>query len=146
MAHFVRQSHSLQWERPYNERLVAIPQRSIDADIDTSRVPSHFDQTLDRHRSLAHGGIDEGNGMGLAAAGLMSARKNGDQSLSFLARATAAAPDRTDLLWLRAMRCAQFSPCDPTIDGCRLRSQPSSVTLGRLLLLNPPPELNAHSK
>jgi hypothetical protein len=41
----------------------------------------------------------------LAAAGLMGAAKNSDQSLRLLARATAAAPERPELLWLHAMRC-----------------------------------------
>jgi hypothetical protein len=57
----------------------------------------------------------------LAAAGLISIGKSSDQSLPFLARATAAAPDRADLNWLRAMRCAQFPPCDPAPVERRLR-------------------------
>jgi hypothetical protein len=57
----------------------------------------------------------------LAAAGLMSVSKNTDQSLAFLARATVAAPDRADLLWLQAMECAEFPPCDPVPSERRLR-------------------------
>lgn len=57
----------------------------------------------------------------LAAVGLMSIGKYTDQSLSFLARATAAAPDRTDLLWLQAMRCSELPSCDPTLIEHRLR-------------------------
>jgi hypothetical protein len=57
----------------------------------------------------------------LAAAGLMSVGKNTEQSLSYLARATAAAPQRVDLVWLQAMRCAQFPPCDPIPMERRLR-------------------------
>src|SRR5450631_3277749 len=57
----------------------------------------------------------------LAAAGLLSVGNNSDRSLPFLARATAAAPDRADLHWLRAMRCAQFPPCDPAPIERRLR-------------------------
>ena len=53
----------------------------------------------------------------LAAAGLMSL----DQSLQFLARATAAAPDRPDLLWLQVARCAQLPACDPVPLEQRLR-------------------------
>jgi hypothetical protein len=53
----------------------------------------------------------------LAAAGLMS----DEQSLTFLARATAAAPDRPDLLWLQAMRCTRFPACDPAPAERRLR-------------------------
>jgi hypothetical protein len=49
----------------------------------------------------------------LAAAGIMSINRNSDQSLSLLARATTAAPDRADLVWLQALRCAQLSSCDP---------------------------------
>ncbi|HEY6621560.1 MAG TPA: hypothetical protein VIY68_18600 [Steroidobacteraceae bacterium] len=56
----------------------------------------------------------------LAAAGLMSG-KSREQSLVFLSRATAAAPDRPDLLWLQAMRCAQSSPCDSVPLERRLR-------------------------
>jgi hypothetical protein len=57
----------------------------------------------------------------LAAAGLMSVGNGNDQSLPLLARATAAAPERADLLWLRAMRCAQFPPCNPAPIEQRLR-------------------------
>jgi hypothetical protein len=49
----------------------------------------------------------------LGAAGLMSIGKHTDQSLRFLALATAAAPDRADLLWLQAMRCSELPSCDP---------------------------------
>jgi hypothetical protein len=57
----------------------------------------------------------------LAAAGLMSIGSHGAQSLRFLALATAAAPDRADLLWLQAMRCSGLPPCDPTPIEQRLR-------------------------
>jgi hypothetical protein len=57
----------------------------------------------------------------LAAAGLMSVGKNREESLSFLARATAAAPDRADLVWLQATRCAQLPPCDSASIERRLR-------------------------
>jgi hypothetical protein len=57
----------------------------------------------------------------LAAAGLMSIGNHSDQSLRFLALATAAAPDRADLLWLQAMRCAQLPPCNPAPIERRLR-------------------------
>ena len=50
----------------------------------------------------------------LAAAGIMSIGRNNSQSLSLLIRATAAAPDRADLLWLQSLRCAQLSSCDPS--------------------------------
>jgi hypothetical protein len=57
----------------------------------------------------------------LAAAGVMSIGKRSEQSLSLLARATAAAPDRADLFWLRALRCDQLPPCDPDPVEQRLR-------------------------
>lgn len=56
----------------------------------------------------------------LAAAGLMSG-KNTKQSLDFLGRATGAEPNRADLVWLRALRCAQLPPCDPKPIEHRLR-------------------------
>jgi hypothetical protein len=56
----------------------------------------------------------------LAAAGLLSG-KNSEQSSLLFARATAAAPDRPDLVWLQAMRCTQLAPCDPTPIEQRLR-------------------------
>jgi hypothetical protein len=57
----------------------------------------------------------------LSAAGLMSVGKDSDQSLAFLGRATAVAPDRADLVWLQATRCAQLPPCDPAPFEQRLR-------------------------
>jgi hypothetical protein len=57
----------------------------------------------------------------LAAAGILSIGNDRDRSLTLLARATAAAPDRPDLLWLRAMRCTQFPACDPVPIERRLR-------------------------
>jgi hypothetical protein len=57
----------------------------------------------------------------LAAAGLMSAGKQSDQALLLLARATAAAPQRADLVWLHAHRCRQLPPCDPEPIERRLR-------------------------
>lgn len=57
----------------------------------------------------------------LAAAGLLSTWENSGQSLGLLARATAAAPDRPDLLWLQAMRCSELPSCDPAPIERRLR-------------------------
>lgn len=48
----------------------------------------------------------------LAAAGLMTGRRDAE-SLSLLARAAAAAPDRADLVWLQVARCAKLPSCDP---------------------------------
>jgi hypothetical protein len=49
----------------------------------------------------------------LAAAGLLSPSIHRDDSLALIARATAAAPERPDLLWLRAQVCHDATPCDP---------------------------------
>jgi hypothetical protein len=57
----------------------------------------------------------------LAAAGLMSFGKHTDQSLPLLARATATAPERPDLVWLQAQRCSQSPPCDAGPIEHRLR-------------------------
>jgi hypothetical protein len=57
----------------------------------------------------------------LAAAGLMSVGKHSDESLSLLARAVAAAPDRPDLVWLQTQRCSELPPCDPNPFEHRLR-------------------------
>jgi hypothetical protein len=57
----------------------------------------------------------------LAAVGIMNIGKHSDESLSLLARAVAAAPDRADLLWLQAMRCSELPPCNPTPIEQRLR-------------------------
>jgi hypothetical protein len=57
----------------------------------------------------------------LAAAGVMSTDNHGEQTLSLLVRATAAAPDRADLVWLQALRCAQLPACDPLPIERRLR-------------------------
>jgi hypothetical protein len=56
----------------------------------------------------------------LAAAGLMRGKRN-DQALLLLARATAAAPQRADLVWLQAQRCDQLPPCNPEPIERRLR-------------------------
>ena len=57
----------------------------------------------------------------LAAAGLLNLAKHNDQSLSLIARATAAAPERADLAWLLAQVCRQLAPCDPEPVERRLR-------------------------
>jgi hypothetical protein len=54
----------------------------------------------------------------LAAAGLLSM---GNQAQALLTRAVDAAPDRPDLIWLQAQRCAQLPPCDPLPIERRLR-------------------------
>jgi hypothetical protein len=56
----------------------------------------------------------------LAAAALLSGKDN-DLSVLLLARATAAAPDRPDLLWLQAMRCTEVPACEPAPLEQRLR-------------------------
>jgi hypothetical protein len=57
----------------------------------------------------------------LAAAGLLSLDKHRDQSVSLLGRATAAAPERADLVWLQSQVCLKVSPCDPEPMERRLR-------------------------
>jgi hypothetical protein len=57
----------------------------------------------------------------LAAAGLMSIDRDSGQSLSLLARAATAAPNRADLVWLQALRCSQLPSCDPAPIEHRLR-------------------------
>jgi hypothetical protein len=56
----------------------------------------------------------------LAAAGLLTG-KGSAESLSLLARAVAAAPNRADLVWLQVARCAQLPSCDPVPFEQRLR-------------------------
>jgi hypothetical protein len=56
----------------------------------------------------------------LAAAGLMTG-KGSAESLSLLARAAAASPDRADLVWLQVARCAQLPSRDPVPLEQRLR-------------------------
>lgn len=57
----------------------------------------------------------------LAAAGMMSIGIHTTDGLSLMARAVAASPDRADLIWLQALRCAQLPPCDPAPIENRLR-------------------------
>jgi len=50
----------------------------------------------------------------LAAAGLLlSLGNHGDEPLALLARATGAAPDRPDLVWLQVQMCLRLPPCQP---------------------------------
>jgi hypothetical protein len=65
----------------------------------------------------------------LAAAAILSTGNDNDRSSSLLARAITAAPNRPDLLWLQAMRCAQLPPCNPAPIERRLRElDPSNGT------------------
>jgi hypothetical protein len=57
----------------------------------------------------------------LAAAGIMSIGSRRDDALPLLVRAVAASPDRADLAWLQALRCAQVASCDPALIERRLR-------------------------
>lgn len=57
----------------------------------------------------------------LAALGIMSIGKHSEDAQRFMARAVAASPDRADLVWLQALRCAQLPPCDPLPIEQRLR-------------------------
>jgi hypothetical protein len=57
----------------------------------------------------------------LAAAGVLLALRNKPQALVLLARASAAAPERPELLWLRAHLCEEEPSCNPQADEDRLR-------------------------
>ena len=57
----------------------------------------------------------------LAAAGLLSLTSLRHDPLDLLARATAAAPDRADLLWLNVRACLETPECDPQPIERRLR-------------------------
>jgi hypothetical protein len=49
----------------------------------------------------------------LAAAGLLSLPSHRDESLSLIARALEAAPERPDLVWLQAQVCGESPSCNP---------------------------------
>jgi hypothetical protein len=66
----------------------------------------------------------------LAAAGLLSLDEHRDQSVSLIARATAAAPERADLLWLQSQVCLKVAPCDPEPFERRLRDLDPSNGVG----------------
>ena len=68
----------------------------------------------------------------LAAAGLLSVGKQRDKSLSLIARATAAAPERADLAWLEVQVCNEIAPCDPDPVERRLRELDPSNGAGWL--------------
>jgi len=57
----------------------------------------------------------------LAAAGLLNLSIHRDDSLALIDRATAAAPERRDLVWLRAQICQEVTLCDPEPIERRLR-------------------------
>jgi hypothetical protein len=60
----------------------------------------------------------------LAAAGLLresNGRNDRNDSMALIARATAAAPERPDLVWLQAQDCEETSLCDPEPIERRLR-------------------------
>ena len=58
----------------------------------------------------------------LAAAGLLSSVKDRDRSLRLIEKATAAAPDRPDLVWLQIQSCQAVPACNPQPMEERLRS------------------------
>jgi hypothetical protein len=53
------------------------------------------------------------NADSLAAAGLLNLSGRPDDSLALIGRATAAAPERPDLVWLQAQVCREVTSCDP---------------------------------
>ena len=75
----------------------------------------------------------------LAAAGLLlSLGDHGDQSLTWLARATAAAPARPDLAWLQIQICLRLPPCQADPLSERLRKLDPANGAGWLGLLGRP--------
>src|SRR6267378_1385580 len=58
----------------------------------------------------------------LAAAGLLSLGTVRDQSMPLLTRATQAAPERPELVWLQAQACQRLPSCDPEPMERRLRA------------------------
>jgi hypothetical protein len=58
----------------------------------------------------------------LAAAGLLGSGKDRDLSLRLIEKASAAAPDRPDLVWLQIQFCQAVPTCDPQPMEERLRS------------------------
>jgi len=62
----------------------------------------------------------------LAAAGLLNLAKHPDVSLSLIERATAAGPERPDLIWLRIQICQKAPPCDPEPVERQLRTLDAS--------------------
>ena len=58
----------------------------------------------------------------LAAAGLLSLTSLRHDPLELTARASAAAPDRADLLWLQIRACVDMPACDPEPVERRLRA------------------------
>jgi hypothetical protein len=66
----------------------------------------------------------------LAAAGLLSLGKHRDQSSALVARATAAAPERADLVWLQLGVCQKLGSCDPEPIEIRLREVDPSNAAG----------------
>jgi hypothetical protein len=49
----------------------------------------------------------------LAVAGLLSLPSHRDESLSLIARALEAEPERADLVWLQVQVCGESPPCNP---------------------------------
>ena len=86
------------------------------------KVARHIEHTITALKALT-------DADSLAAAGLLSLANHSDQSLPLIARATAAAPERADLVWLQAQVCRELSPCDPEPLELRLRAlDPSNGT------------------
>jgi len=69
----------------------------------------------------------------LAAAGLLrSSEGKPGVAVALLARATAVAPARADLAWLRIQICREVSDCDPELEEARLRTLDPSNGVGWL--------------
>jgi hypothetical protein len=68
----------------------------------------------------------------LAAAGVLNVLINREDSLALLDRATAAAPERADLVWLHFQLCQKIASCDQEPMERRLRELDSSNGAGWL--------------
>jgi hypothetical protein len=80
---------------------------------------THTERDLDRAVDVLANRSDADS---LAAAGLLSLTSLRHDPLELLARATAAAPDRADLLWLHIQTCLKAPACDPKPVERRLRN------------------------
>jgi hypothetical protein len=66
----------------------------------------------------------------LSAAALLGFSKSPGLSLSLMGRATSAAPDRPDLVWLQIQMCQSQPPCDPLLPQLRLQTLDASNGAG----------------
>ena len=85
-------------------------------------TPNAQRATTERHEALAANELARRTDAdSLAAAGLLISINDRERALSLLARSTAAAPVRADLLWLQVRVCHEVASCDPELLERRLR-------------------------